>query len=74
MGDGDMDKFDFRELIMIFPEPAGREPFFVVDNLKLKWQDLAGKPFVRIMGIAKGESESLSLYIARLSVTCSESS
>jgi hypothetical protein len=51
-----------------FPECS--EPFFEEDRLKLKSKDWAGQPFVRI----KGEPESLSLSIARLSVTCSESS
>ena len=51
-----------------FPECS--EPFFVEDGLERKSKDWAGHPFVRI----KGERESLSLSIARLSVTCSESS
>jgi hypothetical protein len=46
------------------------EDFFVEDGLKLKSKDWKGQPFVRI----KCEPESLSLSIARLSVTCSESS
>jgi hypothetical protein len=55
-----------------FPECS--EDFFVEDGLKLIKTDWAGQPFVRIKGIAKGEPESPSLEIARLSVTCSESS
>lgn len=51
-----------------FPECS--EPFFVEDGLERKSKDWAGQPFVRI----KGEREYLSLSIARLSVTCSESS